>query len=494
MHFIVKLFPEITIKSAPVRKRFIKHLRDNLRTLLKGIAADEGEKVVVQRDWDKLEVTAASDSESFIARVAEVLAHTPGIAHFSQVKAHPLGDLDDIFQRTLSIHRETLAGKTFCVRVKRTGEHDFTSTEVERYVGGGLNQHTEALGVKLKEPDVTIRMEIKDELLYVVEKQVQGLGGFPLGSQDPVLSLISGGFDSTVSSYMMTKRGIRTHFCFFNLGGRAHEIAVKEVAFYLWNKFGASHKVKFVTVPFEDVVGDILENVENSQMGVVLKRMMLRAASKVAQEMKIQALVTGEAVAQVSSQTLTNLCVIDGVTDTLVLRPLIVMDKGDIINTARQIGTEEFSANIPEYCGVISRKPTTRARLERVEASEARFNFDKLDAAVAERKMVSIDEVMIGLEEQGPMPMVTDQLPTADQKAVIIDIRHPDEEELKPLVLEGCAIERIPFYRLDSAFAGLDKETQYLLYCDKGVMSQLHAAHLSDAGYGNVGVYRPAVG
>lgn len=500
MHFIVKLFPEITIKSAPVRKRFIKQLRDNLRELLKNIGEYPGQRIQVQREWDRIDVTLAPTesgkpalaSEKLIARVVEVLSNTPGIAYFSQVQSSPLGDFEDIFQKTKAVYEDLLAGKTFCVRVKRSGQHDYTSTDVERYVGGGLNQHTAAAGVKLKNPDLTVKLEIKDDCLHVVEKQVPGLGGFPLGTQDPVLSLISGGFDSTVSSYLMTKRGIRTHFCFFNLGGRAHEIAVKEVAFYLWNKFGASHKVKFVTVPFEDVVAEILQNVHNSQMGVVLKRMMLRAATQVAKAMDIQALVTGEAVAQVSSQTLPNLCVIDSVTDTLVLRPLIAMDKGDIIDLSRRIGTEEFAANIPEYCGVISKKPTTRAKEERVVEEEAKFDFAVLDAAVQNRRMVSIDEVMEGLDEQVPVEVVSDLAAgEATRKQVVVDIRHPDEEELKPLVVDHCDVEKIPFYTLNTVFGRLDKDTDYLLYCEKGVMSQLHAAHLKDAGYSNVGVYRP---
>lgn len=172
---------------------------------------------------------------------------------------------------------------------------------------------------------------------------------------EPVLSLISGGFDSTVSSFLTMKRGIRTHFCFFNLGGHAHELAVKEVAYYLWNRFGSSHNVNFVTVPFEGVVEEILTKVDNSQMGVILKRMMLRAATQVAKEMYVEAVVTGEAVAQVSSQTLTNLAVIDAATDHLVLRPLIAMDKQDIIDISVKIGAEELVKNIPEYCAVISK-------------------------------------------------------------------------------------------------------------------------------------------
>jgi len=489
MHFIVRLFPEITIKSAPVRKRFIKQLRDNVRALVLPLNAllDDVDKVKVSREWDKIEVISASDEESLKAQVVDILAHVPGIANFSLVQDYPLGDMDDIYIKTREIYEPRLQGKTFCVRVKRSGEHDFTSTDVERYVGGGLNQHIESASVKLKHPDVTVKLEIKNDRLYVIQEQVQGLGGFPLGSQDPVLSLISGGFDSTVSSYMMMKRGIRTHYCFFNLGGRAHEIAVKEVAFFLWNKYGASHKVKFVTVPFEDVVGEILTSVQNSQMGVILKRMMLRAASQVAAEMDIQAIVTGEAIGQVSSQTLTNLSVIDEITDTLTLRPLIVMDKSDIIDVARKIGTEEFSANIPEYCGVISKKPTTRAKRDRIEAEENKFDFDVLDKAIAERKMVGIDEVMDDLQVSEPVEVLS----TVASNTVVVDIRHPTEEELKPLVLDGHTVQKIPFYSLNSAVLSLDKSLQYLLYCDKGVMSQLHAAHLSDEGYTNIGVYRP---
>ncbi|MBB3167152.1 tRNA uracil 4-sulfurtransferase ThiI [Simiduia aestuariiviva] len=483
MHFVIKLFPEITIKSPPVRKRFIKQLRDNLRVQL----AQVDKSIAVVRDWEKIEVTCDSGDQLLWARVADVLARTPGIANFVRVQAYPLGDMDDIFQKTLPIWGPKLAGKTFCVRVKRTGNHEFSSIDVERYVGGGLNQHTEAKGVSLKQPDVTVKLEIRADTLYVVEEQTPGLGGFPLGSQEGVLSLISGGFDSTVASYLMIKRGIRTHYCFFNLGGKAHELGVKEVAFYLWNKFGSSHQVKFVTVPFEGVVSEILQNVDNSYMGVVLKRMMLRAASRVAAELDLQALVTGEAVAQVSSQTLPNLAAIDAVTDTLVLRPLVVMDKGDIINISRAIGTEDFAASMPEYCGVISVKPTTRAKMDRVLHAESKFNFDTLDAAIAERRTQFIADVVADLEQT---VVSVDQV-SDPQQAVVVDIRHPNEEELRPLRLANVEVQKIPFYSLNNRFAELDASRQYLLYCDKGVMSQLHAEHLKDAGHDNVGVYRP---
>jgi thiamine biosynthesis protein ThiI len=290
---------------------------------------------------------------------------------------------------------------------------------------------------------------------------------------------------------MSIRRGLTTHFFFFNLGGREHEIAVKEVALYLWMRYASSHPVKFVTVPFERVVSEIIEKVDNSQMGVVLKRMMLRAAEAVAEEMQISALVTGEAVAQVSSQTLPNLAVIDQVYDILVLRPLIMSEKQDIIDLARKIGTEEFSAVIPEYCGVISVKPTTRASLSRIEREERQFDMEILKSAIRDRVELSIDRVG---REEGSVPQDSLRIEAEAGSATIIDIRYPDKEERKPLTLQSQKILKIPFFKLNSLFNSgqLDKSVEYLLYCDKGIMSRLHASFLVEQGFKNVGVYRPA--
>ena len=484
MKFVVRLFPEITIKSAPVRKRLTKMLTESLRVLLKRIDAS----VQVTRDWDKLDVNVASDDPGVELQIVECLACTPGIAHFFRVKQYRFETLHDIYELALEAWKEDVEGLTFCVRAKRTGHHEFTSTEVERYVGGGINQHTHAAGVKLKNPDITLNMEIKGQTLYLVEKRYSGSGGFPIGSQEDVLSLISGGFDSTVASYLTIKRGLKTHFCFFNLGGAEHETAVKEVAFYLWNRYASSHRVRFIAVPFEGVVNEILQKVSPANMGVILKRMMLRAAEKVAERGGIDALVTGEAVAQVSSQTLPNLSVIDRVCSKLVLRPLITMDKGDIIDISRKIGAEEFSAAIPEYCGVISVKPSAKVKLAKVEEEEALFSDEVLNEALNNCTVQNIDEVMNGLKA-GVEPEIINAAPPG---AVVVDIRHESEKDVRPLAISGeVTLIHVPFYQLSSEFEKLEQDRQYLLYCDKGVMSKLHAAHLMDQGFENVGVYRP---
>jgi thiamine biosynthesis protein ThiI len=484
MKFIVKLQSEITIKSRPVRKRFTKILESNIKNVLRRI----DEQITTHMNWDNVEVNTKDNSPENRDRLVEALKCIPGIPMFLEVQQTEFSDVHDIYEKTLAIHAETIVNKSFCVRVKRIGKHDFNSLKVEQYVGGGLNQHVESAKVKLKNPDVTIRLEIKNENLFIVTERHIGLGGFPIATQEDVLSLMSGGFDSGVSSYQMIKKGARTHYCFFNLGGSAHEVGVKQVSYYLWNKFGASHKVKFFAVDFEPVVAEILENVENSQMGVVLKRMMIRAAEKIAAKGKIQALVTGESLGQVSSQTLTNLNVINRVTDTLILRPLAAYDKQDIIDIARKIGTEDFAKTIPEYCGVISKKPTVKAVLSKVEEEEGNFNFDVLDKVISETRIFDIRD--IGNETEAEIHAV-DLVENIDAKSVVVDIRSPEEEENNPLEIEGVEVKHIPFYKLSTQFGDLDMSKDYLLYCDHGGMSKLQALYLIDNGFKNVKVYRP---
>lgn len=481
--YAIRLFPEITIKSAPVRKRWTTLLSQNIRTL--GRRLHEGTSVI--QDWDRVEVRVPLYSEHTRAEFTDLLARIPGIANFSEVRAFPLVDLHDIYEQTLPFWADALIGKTFSVRVKRNGNHSFSSGDVERYVGGGLNQNVATAGVKLKNPDVTVHIEIKDQLFYVLLGKCKGLGGFPLGTQEPVLSLISGGFDSSVASYQMIKRGMRTHYCFFSIGGRAHELGVKEVAFYLWRKYGASHRVRFITVPFEAVVSEILENISPANMGVVLKRMMIRAAERVAERGGIQALVTGEAISQVSSQTVHNLSAINEVSKMLVFRPLIATAKLDIIDEAREIGVEDFAANMPEYCGVISVKPSAKVNLKALEEEESQFNFAVLDQAVENCKRQQIDEVMKDCASVAEVDSVT-ILPDA---AKVIDIRHPNEQELRPLALPDNDILDIPFYKLNTEMANLDTASAYFLFCERGVMSELHAVHMKEAGFSKVAVYRP---
>ena len=478
MRYIIKLFPEIMIKGAAVKKKMTRQLADNL----KRIFAADGLPPNVKWFLDKLEVEVPDDQ---VHQAEAILLNTPGIEQVlrvQQFKVEPT--LQAVAERVFEVVAPRIAGKTFVVRAKRKGQHGFNSQELERWVGGYLNQNAAATGVDLHNPQVRIELELENNTLSIVEARLKGLGGFPLGSQGAVLSLVSGGFDSTVASFLSMRRGLKTHFIFFNLGGTAHEIGVQQVSYYLWRRFGRSHRVKFIAIPFEGVVEQLLTRVSDSYMGVMLKRLMLMAAEQVADELGIDALVTGESVAQVSSQTLRNLALIDAATDKLVLRPLATMDKPEIVRIADEIGTRSFAETMPEYCAVISRNPVTHGSFRRLAAEAARFDMQVLEEAVANRRMLSVDELVASINQRQPVEVVHEIGPNER----VIDIRRPQEVVASPLPEASCAI---PFYELRRRFAELPQAHTWLLYCAQGVLSQLHGQHLLDDGFDNIKVYRP---
>ena len=476
--FIVKFFPEIMIKGSSAKRQMVGQLYANLQTLLHRISED----INVRKFSDKIEVVCSID---LVVEVRLILLETPGIELVLEaLQFDKIETLDQIKTIVNEQSSKEIIGKSFVVRAKRSGTHDFKSTQIEQTVGGYMLAHNDTKGVDLRTPEVTINLELVNNQLNIITQRHKGLSGFPLGTQGSILSLMSGGFDSTVASYLTMKRGIKTHFIFFNLGGVAHEIGVKQVAFYLWNKFGASHRVSFTSVPFDDVVTEIFNSTAKSYMGVTLKRLMLKAAEKVADEMEIDAIMTGESVAQVSSQTLRNLALIDEATNKLVLRPLSTMNKPEIIDIANNIGTRRFAETMPEYCGVISQNPITHGSYKRMEKEASRFNYEVLDKAIENAVTKNVDEIVNDIEDIGQMEVVSD---LSSGEYTVIDIRQSDD-----CIETSAETLKIPFFKLKTEFKKLPQDKEYLFYCDKGILSQLHAQYLSDAeNCKNIKVYRP---
>jgi len=476
--FILKLFPEIMVKGSSAKRQMVGQLYNNLVKLLERFSTD----IHVKKFSDKIEVLTPLD---VVVEVRQCLLDTPGIEQVLEaLQFNDMDSLDKIKVKVAEMMTHKIEGKTFVVRVKRSGKHEYNSTKIEQTVGGYMLAHSSAKGVDLHNPEVTIRIELINDQLNIITTKHAGLSGFPIGTQGDILSLMSGGFDSTIASYLTMKRGLKTHFIFFNLGGIAHEIGVKQVALYLWSKFGASHRVKFISVPFEAVVEEIFRSTHESYMGVTLKRLMLMASEKVADEMEIDALLTGESVAQVSSQTLRNLALIDQVSNKLILRPLATMNKPDIIRLASEIGTRRFAENMPEYCGVISKNPITHGSFKRMERESRRFDYEILHKAVENAQHIYVDEIIDDVTAASPVEVIQD---LSSDDYVVIDIRAEDE-----CIETSCESIKIPFHQLKTEFKKLPKDKEYLLYCEKGIMSQLHAQYLRDADdVKNVRVYRP---
>ena len=476
--FILKLFPEIMIKGSSAKRQMVGQLYSNLLSVLEKISED----IKVKKFSDKMEVVTPIE---YLPEVRQKLLDTPGIERILEVlQFDNMDTLEKIKEQVGKTVASQLDGKSFVVRAKRSGKHTFNSMELERTVGGYLLAHTNAAKVELKNPDVIVQMELIETQLNIITSKYDGLSGFPLGTQGDILSLMSGGFDSTVASYLTMKRGIQTHFIFFNLGGDAHEIGVKQVALYLWSKFGSSHKVKFISVDFADVVEEIFSSTPPTYMGVTLKRLMIMAAQEIADKLEIDALLTGESVAQVSSQTLRNLALIDEVSRKLILRPLSTMNKPEIISIAESIGTRHFAESMPEYCGVISQNPITHGSFKRMEKVAQKFNYDILQNAVDNAKDIWVHTIVDSITEMAAVEVVND---LSQEEYVVIDIRPEDE-----IVELECETLKIPFHKLKKEFPKLSKEKNYLLYCDKGIMSQLHAQYLRDAKIcEDIKVYRP---
>lgn len=483
MKLLIRPAAEVAIKSKPVRRQQMRHLRQNIRKVLSRQDSD----IQVEGSWDRVTVEVP-DGRGLSSVVLDELMRIPGISTIQEIAVFPFVSMDDVADRAVEAFAERINGKTFAVRVRRHGQHDFRSIDLERHVGGALVQASSPQGVNLKAPQVEVRIEIQDDRYHIAHRKHRGLGGYPLGSVETVMTLVSGGYDSSVAAYLMMRRGLRSHFLFFNLGGTAHEVGVRQVTHYIWERYGSSHGAKFISVPFDGVIGEIMRSVNHRHWGVVLKRQMLKAASDIARQSNAVGLVTGDAVAQVSSQTLTNLNVVDRASDEVVLRPLVSMDKESIIRIAKEIGTEPYARTMPEYCGVISQKPATRAKLHRVEEDEA-----EMDATVLQQAIDSREETPVArLLETTTTPEEVELVHTPDVNDVIIDVRHPSEGEQSPLTMTNNEVLQIPFYELNQQIESLPQGKQYLLYCDRGTMSRMHAGHLKAEGHTNIKVYAPA--
>ncbi len=481
MKFILRLFPEISIKSKPVRNRLIKHLQQNLIN----VGRHHGFGIHVYPQWDKIIVRF--DDDVAADRAADELSKIPGIHSFMEVLEFKFTTLEDIFAVSGPYLGPLIEGRTFALRVKRRGSHPFTSQQAERIIGGMFKAHYPNLGVNLGNPDVTLNIEIDSDKVYIITRRYKGLGGFPAATQGEVISLISGGFDSGVAAFDAIRRGLKVNYLFFNMGGTAHELGVKQEAYFIWDRYASSQRVKFTTVPFEPVVGQILERTHHGVRGVILKRMMIRAASALAGRYGIDGIVTGESVGQVSSQTLINLSHIDRVSEVLVLRPLIMSDKQDIISAARAIGIAGFAEIMPEYCGVISDHPNVCPKESFILEQEALMDDNLIELVLESSRTIDIKDVPADtarLEND----VVTVEKPGFQD--IIIDVRAPDDALKNPLHIEGHEVILMPFYKVAKAFGSLDKSKSYALYCDQGVMSLMLAGQLKQMGCHNVKVLK----
>lgn len=350
-------YGEIFLKSEYVKRQFENRLIENIRLILK--RKNLKGKIIRRRHRIQIQTTDAEKVAESLCKVFGVVSTSPAI----ETEA----DINAIAEKGLKLAKQVIVkGDSFAVRAKRTGQHSFRSKDVEKAVAEKILEEMD-VSVDLTNPDKTIFTEVSDENAFVFDKKNAGVGGLPYKTQGKVISLISTGIDSPVATWMMMRRGCEITAVHLGTGEGIEEIldALEEYT---------PQRIRRYVIPYERILSEISKHA-GKHTCVVCKRSMLRIAEKISKIEKAHGIVTGDNLGQVASQTLENLEVLSEVTSP-IHRPLIGMDKEDIIEKARKIGTYDLAKK--KKCPFVPRKPATTARLSEIKAIEDEIGIEKM--------------------------------------------------------------------------------------------------------------------
>ncbi|MEN8233868.1 MAG: THUMP domain-containing protein [Actinomycetota bacterium] len=384
----ITLSGDIFLKSRRTQPRMIKRVLSSLAVALEEAGCDAK---LERLGSHRFALDPGERAEAVIEKASRVF----GVASVDEMLELDATDLDSLATDVARHAQERVAGKTFGVRVKRRGNHEWRSYDLAVKAGALL---VEAGGsVNLDDPQEPVEVTVLGDRAFLVIAHHRGPGGLPVGTQEPVLCLISGGFDSVVAAWMMMSRGCPVEFVHFTLSCSQSDHAIA-VARSLWERWGYGTDPLVHVVDFQPARAALMEHVDVRMRQVALKVLMVRAASQIAQERDILALLTGDALGQVSSQTLPHLVAISEASDVPVLRPLLGLPKETIIDYARRIGTAEISARAREVCDLSEGKPVaTGARPRQVQRSVAEVPESLMADAVATRKTFRLKDWLPGL-------------------------------------------------------------------------------------------------
>jgi len=346
--------PEIYLKSRSTRVRFMRMLTDNTRAALHG----SGIEAEVTRTGIQEMRVDGSDLEA----AADVVSRVFGVGRISLVDAVPYDGLDDLAAKVADATRDRVMDRTFAVRVKRRGDQDWSSLDAERVIGSLLLDSS--AGVDLSNPQVTVRIIADTDTVLIVRSEPEVANGLPLGSQEPSLAMLSGGIDSPVAAWMMMRTGCPVDFLHLEMECSVTDQALA-VGHELVGRWSHGYRSRFFVADFQPVKAALRERVDPRLRQVVLKQLMLQTGERVATDLGIPMLATGDSLGQVSSQTGAHLVAMERAVDIPVIRPLVALRKEEIIDRARRIGTFDLSARTKEVCDLSDgHRVATRASAE----------------------------------------------------------------------------------------------------------------------------------
>ena len=401
-HLLVR-YGELTLKGTN-RKMFVNQLKNNVKRALIPL---QGYLVKVKRDRMYVELTEEADMEEIIKRLTQVY----GIKSISPViKIDKKEGL--IYQSVIQLAEGFEQNATFKIDVKRVDKTFLYDTyELQRNVGGVILKHFDHLTVNVKQPDHEIKIEVRLDAIYIYEEVVAGSGGLPVGTGGKTLLMLSGGIDSPVAGMEVMKRGVTVEAIHFHSPPFTSEKAkdkVIELTRILAERVGP---IKLHIVPFTELQKQINRVVHPRYTMTSTRRMMMRISDVVVHRIDAHAIVNGENLGQVASQTLKSMYAINHVTTTPVLRPLLTLDKEDIIRKAKELGTFEISIQPYEDCCTIftPKNPVTEPDFDKVEKYEGVYDFDEMiQKAVENIETLIIDRYYKNDKEQSTDALIED--------------------------------------------------------------------------------------
>ena len=279
------------------------------------------------------------------------------------------------------LSQEDLEGKTFKIMTRRS-DHTFEmdTNQINLFLGDAVLEAFPDIKVQLKQPDITVRIDVRREHLMVSLKTIQGAGGLPVGTSGRVMLMLSGGIDSPVAGYLAMKRGMEIQCVHFASPPYTSPQALEKTKLLAAKiaRFGGS--IQFLTVPFSRIQEEIKKSIPEAYLMTIMRRFMLRITDQLRENARALAIANGESVGQVASQTLDSMVAINDVTNTPIIRPVATMDKLDIIKVAEEIDTFELSIQPFEDCCTVFAPPSpkTKPKLEKARQYEARLDVEGL--------------------------------------------------------------------------------------------------------------------
>ncbi|HJE02039.1 tRNA uracil 4-sulfurtransferase [Staphylococcus auricularis] len=398
-HILVR-YGELTLKGAN-RKTFVSQLRSNTKKALMPL---QGYKVNANRDRMYIELEPDAPLDEMLDRLSGVF----GIRSISPVLKIDK-TLEAANQQAIAFAQNYAQGDSFKIEVKRSDKQFPMETfELQRDIGEAVLKNTSGIHVDVKYPDHTIKVEVRLDAIYVYDQIIEGAGGLPVGTGGKTLLMLSGGIDSPVAGMEVMRRGVTVEAIHFHSPPFTSDKAKEKVIELTRILAGRVGTIKLHIVPFTELQKQVNKVVHERYTMTSTRRMMMRVADKLVHRIGADAIVNGENLGQVASQTLKSMYAINHVTSTPVLRPLLTLDKEEIVKKAKAIGTYETSIQPFEDCCTIftPKNPVTEPNFEKVEQYESGYDFEEM----IERAVDGVETLTITKDYQSDKDRETDAL------------------------------------------------------------------------------------